>query len=106
MTTRKKLPKGWRWATLAEPGIAEIDPKTPPPRDWSVNRLVSFLPMALVDEARGTVREFEEAPFASCKKGKRRFQQGDVLFAKITPCVQNGRSPILKTSTILLAWFD
>lgn len=91
MTKRKKLPKGWRWATLTDPVIAEIDPKTPLPREWSVDRLVSFLPMALVDETSGTVRAFEEVPLASCKKGKRRFQQGDVLFAKITPCVQNGK---------------
>lgn len=91
MTEHKKLPKGWKRVKLTEPHIAEVDPRTSSPRNWDRNHPVSFLPMALVDEMNGIVHKFEKVPFASCKKGKRRFQNRDILFAKITPCVQNGK---------------
>lgn len=97
MSDRKKLPKGWRLAPLTEGGLVEVDPKTDAPKDWDRDRIVSFLPMALVDEATGTVRDFERQSLASCSGGKSRFRNTDVLFAKITPCVQNGKIAIIES---------
>ncbi len=75
--------------------VAEINPK--------LNRAsldddfdVSFVPMAAVGAASGemdatTIRKFKEV-----KKGYTYFRDGDVLFAKVTPCMENGKMAIAK----------
>lgn len=52
---------------------------------------VSFVPMAAVDETTGEIAVREERPFAEVAKGYTSFEEGDVLFAKITPCMENGK---------------
>lgn len=57
---------------------------------------VSFVPMAAVEAATGrmdvsTVRRFNEV-----KKGYTIFREGDVLFAKITPCMENGKMAVAR----------
>ena len=88
-----KLPKGWKWVRLGE--VCEINPRRP--------RLVrnddaptSFVPMNAVDENTGTIIEIQVRPFAEVKSGYRYFQEGDVLFAKITPCMENGKAAIAR----------
>ncbi len=51
--------------------------------------VVSFVPMAAVDERTGTITVREERPLAEVSKGFTSFEDGDVLFAKITPCMEN-----------------
>ncbi len=53
--------------------------------------LVSFVPMAAVEELSGRVDLGLRRPFGAVKKGFTRFRNGDVLFAKITPCMENGK---------------
>ena len=52
---------------------------------------VSFVPMAAVDERTGAITVREERPLAEVSKGFTSFEDGDVLFAKITPCMENGK---------------
>lgn len=50
--------------------------------------------MAAVDEISGTIRDRQDRPFAEVKKGYTHFKNRDVLFAKITPCMENGKAAI------------
>jgi type I restriction enzyme S subunit len=52
--------------------------------------------MSAVDELAGTIPLLAERPYGEVKKGYTCFQEGDVLFAKITPCMQNGKSAIAR----------
>lgn len=54
---------------------------------------VSFIPMSNVQEKNNTVT-FDQVPYGLVKKGFTVFQRGDMLWAKITPCMQNGKSCI------------
>ena len=84
----KRLPPGWTEARLAD--VAEINPPNPnvlPDDDTPV----SFVPMAAVEPMAGGIDTRDIRPWRTVKKGYKRFQDGDVLFAKITPCMENGK---------------
>lgn len=84
----RQLPPGWCRARLAE--LAQINPPNvvKPPADGQV---VSFIPMAAVEERTGRLDPTWDRPWTEVKTGYTRFQDGDVLFAKITPCMENGK---------------
>ena len=56
---------------------------------------VSFVPMPKVGE-QGEFDSSEIKTYQEVKKGFTNFQNGDVLFAKITPCMENGKGAIAK----------
>ncbi|MRS04134.1 restriction endonuclease subunit S, partial [bacterium] len=74
--------------------VALINPKRP-----SIERddeaLTSFVPMEAVDDVRGIVNQDITQPFSKVKKGYTYFENGDVIFAKITPCMQNGKHAVV-----------
>ena len=85
------LPEGWEQAKISD--IAEVNPSSN--GTLSAEALVSFVPMASVEAESGRVdvsqtRRSEDLR----KKGYRRFSEGDVLFAKITPCMENGKAAV------------
>jgi len=47
--------------------------------------------MGAVDETTGRIVEREIRPLAEVQTGYTSFAEGDVLFAKITPCMENGK---------------
>ena len=55
---------------------------------------VSFVPMPAVQACTGAVNVSETRKFGSVKKGYTPFREGDVLFAKITPCMENGKMAV------------
>jgi type I restriction enzyme, S subunit len=57
----------------------------------AADELVSFVPMAAVEEGTGRLDATETRAWQQVSKGYTRFQEGDVLFAKITPCMENGK---------------
>lgn len=69
--------------------FARVNP--PRPRiDLEDADLVSFIPMSDVTETgRWAVRQAR--PFGEVRRGYTCFAEGDVLFAKITPCTENGK---------------
>ena len=78
--------------------IAQVNPR----RDRRLRSLdedleVTFVPMAAVDEETGTIASPEVKPLGDVRKGFTPFLQGDVIFAKITPCMQNGKSAIAQS---------
>lgn len=82
----------WTIAKIEE--IAEVNPrlgKAGIPDDL----LVSFVPMPAVGAGDGSIDVSQVRPFGEVKKGFTSFQQGDVLFAKITPCMENGKMAVV-----------
>ena len=47
-----------------------------------------------VDEQRGVIAEQETRAYREVAKGYTYFRDNDVLFAKITPCMENGKAAI------------
>jgi type I restriction enzyme, S subunit len=55
---------------------------------------VSFLPMAAVEAGSGRMDPTQVRAYIGVKKGFTSFRDGDVLFAKITPCMENGKMAV------------
>jgi len=89
------LPEGWAETTIAE--AASINPKHAP--DTDRNQRVSFIPMPAVDEHLGAIVENAERILADVWTGYTHFADGDVIFAKITPCMENGKAAIARGLT-------
>ena len=60
-------------------------------RSLSDQDVVSFIPMSAVECLTNSV-EYESVEYNKVKKGFTIFSKGDLLWAKITPCMQNGKS--------------
>ena len=71
----------------------ELNPKRP--RDIDDDLIVSFVPMPAVSE-KGKMDCSELRPYREVKKGFTYFAEDDVLFAKITPCMENGKGAVAR----------
>lgn len=91
MRREGSLPIGWVWARICE--VAEVNPPwdCPMPSD---DDLVTFIPMRAVEEESGQLDASITRPWREVRSGYTRFREGDVLFAKITPCMENGKFAI------------
>ncbi len=87
------LPEGWVWCRMDE--IAKINPRHPL-NVLPENVEASFLPMPNLNEDNWKIKENKARPFGEIRKGYTHFAEGDVLFAKITPCMENGKSAIAR----------
>jgi type I restriction enzyme S subunit len=85
-------PMGWPVKSLGDRDVCEINPRTE--HDLADDMQVSFVPMADVDERLGRIMGTQTRTVVEVKKGFTPFVNRDVLFAKITPCMQNGKSAI------------
>jgi len=85
-----ELPQGWVEAAVEE--IAEINPRHPSNLDDSLP--VTFIPMPAVSEGSWALKFKEERILKDVRKGYTHFTDGDVLFAKITPCMENGKGAV------------
>ena len=88
------LPPGWKWLALSE--IALINPPRQPDIPYGPDTPVTFVPMSGVSDDTGTIAWPETRPLDAVSKGYTYFEEGDVLFAKITPCMQNGKHAIAR----------
>lgn len=82
------------WTAPKLSDICQINPRGP--SGLAEDTEVSFVPMAAVSELSGTIVAAVTRPFHEVKKGFTPFQNGDVLFAKITPCMENGKAAIAR----------
>jgi type I restriction enzyme S subunit len=85
------------WPTVKLSEVSEINPRRPAillelPDDYSV----TFVPMPAVEQFGGTICTPETRAFGEVRKGFTYFAEGDVIFAKITPCMQNGKSAVAR----------
>ena len=70
----------------------DLNPKRPR-LSFADSDLVSFVPMPSVSEDGHLVNVADEE-YGKVKKGFTYFENNDVLFAKITPCMENGKGAI------------
>ena len=83
--------KGWGLTTLGQ--CCELNPKRP--RDINDETMVSFVPMPAVSED-GKIDCSDIRPYKEVRKGLTYFAENDVLFAKITPCMENGKGAVAR----------
>lgn len=60
--------------------------------------MISFVPMPSVSE-NGYLQDVADEEYGKVKKGFTYFENNDVLFAKITPCMENGKGAIAQELT-------
>jgi type I restriction enzyme S subunit len=85
------LPEGWCQATIGE--LAEVNPKK---IDADLSLKAGFVPMALAPVNFLDSLEYEEKTWGEIKKSYTNFQDNDVIFAKVTPCFENGKAAIVR----------
>lgn len=91
------LPRGWEWGSLNDPEVCVLNPKRSEVSSLSDDLDVTFVPMASLDATLGAITRPEIKILVEARKGGYTyFSEGDVLFAKITPCMENGKSAIAR----------
>ncbi len=85
----------WKEEKLGK--ICFINPKKSEVKDLlEKNVKVSFVPMEFVDDEKGEIVDMRIRPIKEVYKGYTYFRDGDVLFAKITPCMENGKAAVAR----------
>ena len=84
----------WEYGPIPE--FAEVNPSRVGQINLMQGDQVSFVPMKAVDEDTGTIAWPETRLFSEVAKGYTWFVEGDVIFARITPCMQNGKAAIAR----------
>ena len=86
----ENLPEGWTIATVSD--VFEINPKVQASDDIDAG----FIPMANICDGYKNAFSFETKKWAKIKNGFSRFADGDIAVAKISPCLENRKSVILR----------
>lgn len=81
------IPEGWKWTPVS--GAVEINPRIK--FDKSIDH--PFFTMGDLDDRSMSCRPSETRHGGSGSK----FEQGDTLFARITPCLQNGKTGLVQS---------
>ncbi|MDX1302046.1 restriction endonuclease subunit S [Photobacterium sp.] len=84
------IPEGWVKTSLSE--VVTVNPKHKDLED----QVAGFVPMALAPTDFNGTLNYEERQWDKIKKGYTHFATGDVIFAKVTPCFENGKAAIVK----------
>lgn len=83
-------PTGWAIAMVSD--IFEINPRVQAPDDADAG----FVAMANICDGFDDVFSYEVRKWGRIKKGFTRFEDGDIAVAKISPCLENRKSVILR----------
>lgn len=83
------LPEGWKWVRLGN--LYQINPKV----EADDSTLASFVPMEKIDPGMKGNFIYDIQRWGKIKKGHTQFADGDVAFAKISPCFENGKSMLV-----------
>ena len=84
------IPDSWTWCRIKD--IFLINPKNNAQDDIDA----AFIPMEKIDATYLSSFTYSTKKWGEIKTGFTHFADGDVAFAKITPCFQNRKSMILK----------
>lgn len=82
------IPITWQWVRIKD--IFQINPKN----IAEDNCISAFIPMEKICATYGSKFSYDEVQWKTIKTGYTHFADGDVAFAKITPCFQNRKSAI------------
>jgi len=86
------MPAGWISVPLRH--VVHFNPKHH--SEISRDTAISFVPMAAVSDETGVIELRQERRLADVWTGYTHFAEGDVIFAKITPCMENGKAAIAR----------
>ena len=86
------VPADWEVVRLGD--VAEVNPQRPH-LNVEPHALVTFLPMAAIAEDCGGILVRDAREFQRVSSGYTYFEEDDVLFSKITPCLQNGKHALV-----------
>lgn len=84
------------WEMVAFEQACELNPKKSEVSDLPQDTLVSFVPMADLNENNVEFVARQEKPIADVLQGYTYFRDNDVLLARVTPCFENGKAGIAK----------
>ena len=84
-----------RWEEKTIGDVCTVNPKKIDAKNLDDNLEVSFVPMAAVSDVFGEIVNHEVKNLQDVRTGFTNFSEGDVIFAKITPCMENGKSAIV-----------
>lgn len=82
------IPETWQWVRIRD--VFQLNPKN----EAEDEKLVAFIPMEKISAGYKSDFTFDTTKWGTIKKGFTHFANGDVAFAKITPCFQNRKSAI------------
>ena len=85
--------ESWEEKNLGD--VCTVNPKKIDAKNLDDNLEVSFVPMAAVSDVFGEIVNHEVKNLQDVRTGFTNFSEGDVIFAKITPCMENGKSAIV-----------
>lgn len=83
------------WSVKRLRFVADINPSKREVSDYPPDFEVSFLPMEAIGDD-GTINLKERRALSEVQSGYTFFRDGDVAFAKITPCFENGKGALLR----------
>lgn len=85
-----QLPDGWCYSMIKEVFI--INPRNKVDDDVEVG----FVPMANITDGYNNTFKYEKKRWGKIKTGFTHFADGDIAVAKISPCLENRKSVVLK----------
>jgi len=87
-----KVPKGWEVNPIKSNEVCKINPTY----EYRSGDEFPFVPMEAMNEQFKGIEYFNSRVIAS-SSGLTRFKNGDILFAKITPCTENGKATYVES---------
>lgn len=85
-----EIPDSWVWCRVGN--IFILNPKNNNEDD----DMAAFIPMEMINACYGSSYTYKEVKWKSIKNGYTHFSDGDIAFAKITPCFQNRKSAVFE----------
>lgn len=82
------IPTTWEWARVST--VLWLNPKN----EADETLKAAFIPMEKIDAGFGSSFKYDTVAWKTIRQGYTHFADGDVAFAKITPCFQNRKSAI------------
>lgn len=87
-----EIPSSWEWTRISS--IFQLNPRV----EANDNMLAAFIPMEAISAVYGSDYHYYERKWKEIKSGFTQFADGDIAFAKITPCFQNRKSAVFSNS--------
>ena len=85
--------ESWEQCSLSD--VCTVNPKKADTKDLPDELEVSFFPMSALSEIYGEITAPQTRLLKEVRSGFTNFSEGDVVFAKITPCMENGKSAVV-----------
>lgn len=85
--------ESWEQCSLSD--VCTVNPKKADTKDLPDELEVSFFPMSAISEIYGEITDPQTRLLKEVRSGFTNFSEGDVVFAKITPCMENGKSAVV-----------